>query len=149
MIGAIDEWGEELEGILATDIEADTDPMERFESIWTRVIDSFDAHRPLWVASFEAFAPAQHSLELREQLADGQEEGRFGLAALFQRIDESTVDERSARTVGSFYLALLSGLMVQWLVDPERAPSGRDMAEALRTILASVRPAEKAGDERE
>jgi hypothetical protein len=43
----------------------------------------------------------------------------------------------------------LSGLMVQWLVDPERAPSGRDMAEALRTILASVRPAEKAGDERE
>jgi AcrR family transcriptional regulator len=149
MIEAIDEWGEELEGILATDIEADSDPMERFESIWTRVIDSFDAHRPLWVASFEAFAPAQHSLELREQLADGQEEGRFGLAALFQRIDESTVDERSARTVGSFYLALLSGLMVQWLVDPERAPSGRDMAEALRTILASVRPAEKAGDERE
>jgi AcrR family transcriptional regulator len=151
MIEAIDEWGEELEGILATDtnIDADTDPMERFESIWTRVIDSFDAHRPLWVASFEAFAPAQHSPELREQLAEGQEEGRFGLAALFQRLDESMVDERSARTVGSFYLALLSGLMVQWLVDPERAPSGRDMAEALRTILASVRPAEKAGDERE
>src|SRR5829696_9380606 len=84
MIEAIDEWGEELEGILATDIEADTDPMERFESIWTRVIDSFDAHRPLWVASFEAFAAAQRSPELREQLADGQEEGRFGLAALFQ-----------------------------------------------------------------
>jgi AcrR family transcriptional regulator len=149
MIEAIDEWGEELEGILATEIDADTDAMERFESIWTRVIESFEVHRPLWVASFEAFAPAQHSPELREQLADGQEEGRFGLAAMFQRVDESTVDERSARTVGSFYLALLSGLMVQWLVDPERAPSGSDVTEALRTILASVRPAEKAGDERE
>ena len=55
-----------------------------FELTWARVIDSYDAHRPLWLASFEAFAAAQRSPELREQLADGQEEGRFGLAALFQ-----------------------------------------------------------------
>lgn len=151
MIEAIDEWGEELERILATDtdIDSDTDPMERFESIWTRVIDSFDAHRPLWVASFEAFMSAQHSPELREQLAEGHEEARFGLVALFRGIDESAVDERSARTVGSFYLALMSGLIVQWLVDRERSPSGRDIAEALRTILASVRPAEKASNEPE
>jgi hypothetical protein len=59
------------------------------------------------------------------------------------------VGERSARTAGSFYLALLSGVMVQWLVDPERAPSGRDMAETLRTILARAWRAKKAGDELE
>jgi hypothetical protein len=58
-----------------------------FELTRTRVIDSHDAHRPLRVASFEAFAAAQRSPELRERLADGQEEGRFGLAALFQGID--------------------------------------------------------------
>jgi AcrR family transcriptional regulator len=144
MIEAIDEWGKETERILATDTDVDVDPIERFESIWTRLIESFETHRPVLVASFEAFAPAQHSPELRKQLADGQEEGRFGLAALFQRIDESTVDEKAARTVGSFYMALLSGLIAQWLVDPRRAPSGHDMAEGLRTILASVRGTEEA-----
>jgi AcrR family transcriptional regulator len=149
MIEAIDEWGDELERILATGTDANAGPMERFESIWTRVIESFEAHRPLWVATFEAFMSAQRSPELREQLAAGQEEGRFGLAALFQNIDESAVDERTARTVGSFYLALMSGLIVQWLVDPERAPSGRELAEALRTIVASVRGAEETGDERQ
>jgi AcrR family transcriptional regulator len=146
MIEAIDEWGEELEQVLANDIDTDADPMERFESIWTRVIDSFAAHRPLWVASFEGFMSAQRSPELREQFAAGHEEARFGLVALFQNLEESAVDERLARTVGSFYLALMSGLIVQWLVDPERAPSGSDLTEALRTIVASVRGIEETAE---
>jgi hypothetical protein len=44
------------------------DPIERFESIWTRVVEPFEMHRPLWVASFETFVQAQHSPELREHL---------------------------------------------------------------------------------
>jgi AcrR family transcriptional regulator len=143
MIEAIDEWGEELKGALITDTDVGSmDPIERFESIWTRVIESFEAHRPLWVATFEAFVQAQHSPELREQLAAGHEEARFGLAALFQGTDESMVDERVAQTVGSFYVALMSGLITQWLLDAQRAPSGGAMAEALRTIVASVQRTE-------
>jgi Tetracyclin repressor-like, C-terminal domain len=114
----------------------------RFEAIWTRVIASFEAHRPALVASFEAFAQAQHSPELREQLAEGHEQARLWLAALFRRIG-STAGEGSAQAVGSFYLAILNGLMVQWLLDPDRAPSGRDVAEALRTILESARHAKQ------
>ena len=124
MIEAIDEWGEELARIFLAGPDTDAGPIERFESIWTRVIESFVEHRALWVSSFEAFRQAQHSPGLREQLSDGQEEGRYGLVALFQKVEVSTVDERAARTVGSFYLALLSGLMVQWFVDPDRAPRG-------------------------
>jgi AcrR family transcriptional regulator len=143
MIEAIDEWGEELKRALITDTDVGSmDPIERFESIWTRVIESFEAHRPLWVATFEAFVQAQHSPELREQLAAGHEEARFGLAALFQGTDESMVDERVAQTVGSFYVALMSGLITQWLLDAQRAPSGGAMAEALRTIVASVQRTE-------
>jgi AcrR family transcriptional regulator len=143
MIEAIDEWGEELKRALITDTDVGSmDPIERFESIWTRVIESFEAHRPLWVATFEAFVQAQHSPELREQLAAGHEEARFGLAALFQGTDESMVDGRVAQTVGSFYVALMSGLITQWLLDAQRAPSGGAMAEALRTIVASVQRTE-------
>lgn len=32
---------------------------------------------------------------------------------------------------GSVYHAFLSGLMVQWLLDPERSPSTEDLASAL------------------
>ena len=118
--------------------------MGRFEAIWTRVIESFETHRALWVSSVEALAQTERSPELREQLANGLEEGRYGLVALFRKVEESMVDERQARTVGSFYLALVSGLMVQWLVDPARAPSGTDVADALRAILDNARPAEQA-----
>jgi AcrR family transcriptional regulator len=142
MMEAVGEWGEELERILLADAHEDADPMEWFEAIWTRVIESFEAHRPALVASFEAFVQAEHSPELREQIAAGHEEARLWLAALSRRIG-STADEESARAVGSFYLALLNGLMVQWLLDPGRAPAGHAMSEALRTLLESVRPADQ------
>jgi len=33
---------------------------------------------------------------------------------------------------------LLPGVMAQWLIDPEHAPSGRDLADALRTIMEDL-----------
>ena len=144
VLEAIDEWGNELERIFQDVPEVDAEPMGRFEAIWERVIESFETHRTLWLSSFEAFAQAERSPELREQLAEGQEQGRYGLVALFQGVDEHAVHETQARTVGSFYLALVSGLMVQWLVDPKRAPSSADVADALRTIVDSARASEQA-----
>jgi hypothetical protein len=66
-----------------------------------------------------------------------QQQARRGLAALFHHLDP-TLDERAAWAVGSFYLALLPGVMAQWLVDPEHAPSGQDLTDALRTIIADI-----------
>jgi hypothetical protein len=74
---------------------------------------------------------------VRAAVADAQQRARMGLAALFHHLDP-TEDERTASRVGSFYLALLPGVMAQWLIDPEHAPSGHDLAEALRTIATDV-----------
>src|SRR5215216_6263252 len=142
MMEAVGEWSRELERILQADVEEEAGPEERFESMWTRVIESFEAHRPALIASFEAFVRAEHAPELREQIAAGQEDTRSWLAVLFGNLT-GAADEATARAVGSFHLALLNGLMVQWLVDPELAPSGREMAGALRTILEGVRSAEQ------
>src|SRR5829696_6925014 len=142
MMEAVGEWSRELERILQADVEEESGPEERFESMWTRVIESFEAHRPALVASFEAFVRAEHSPELRARIAAGQEGARSWLAALFGEV-EGTAGTESARAVGSFYLALLNGVMVQWLVDPERTPSGGEMVEALRTILKDAGSAEQ------
>jgi AcrR family transcriptional regulator len=138
-IQAIEEWNAELTRALAADARPDATPMERFEAIWTKVIELFETHRPLWAASFELLAQIDQAPEVRKVVADAQERARTGLAALFCGIDPA-LDEHKAWVVGSFYLGLLPGVMAQWLIDPEHAPSGRDLADALRAILADVSP---------
>ena len=78
----------------------------------------FDALRPLWTASFEMLAQLDHAPEVRKAVADAQQRARLSLAALFHHLDP-TLDERLAWVVGSFHLALLPGVMAQWLIDPE------------------------------
>lgn len=139
MMDATTEWGEELEKALAAGTDPDATPMERFEAVWTRVVESLAAHRPLWAAQFEIFAQIDRAPEIRQFLADAQQQGRLGLASLLQNIDPAVEGEK-AQAVGAFYHALLSGVLVQWLTDPDSAPSGRDLADALRTIVADVGP---------
>ena len=142
MMEAVGEWGEELERILAAEGDEYADPMERFEAIWTRVIGSFEAHRPALIASFEAFVRAQHAPELRARISAAHEESRLWLAELYRRFG-GTSSEESARAVGSFYLALLNGLMMQWMLDPDRALSGHDISEALGKITEDLQPTER------
>jgi AcrR family transcriptional regulator len=137
LIQANGEWGQELGRALTTDVPASEGSLERFERIWTRVVDLFATHRQLWIANFECFAQIDHAPEVRRSLTDGLKLARTGLAKLFHNIDAS-VDEQAARIVGSFYQALLIGVMQQWLIDPDSAPSGRDLAEALRLITAET-----------
>lgn len=137
MIEATGEWGEALEEVLLSGSDPDATPLERFEVVWTRIVESLAAYRPLWAAQFEMFAWMDRAPEIREHLADAQQQGRLGLAFLLQGIDPVAEPAR-AQAVGGFYHALLSGVLVQWLTDPGRAPSGRELAEALRTVAADL-----------
>src|SRR5215831_19906231 len=58
MMQAIEEWGQEIGRTLAADarITSAAPPLERFAAIWTAVIAALEAHRPLWVATFEVLA---------------------------------------------------------------------------------------------
>ncbi|MQA12221.1 MAG: hypothetical protein GEU98_27545 [Pseudonocardiaceae bacterium] len=80
-------------------------------------------------------AQAEHLPELREQLAASYERTRTTFGQGLRELFGDSIGEDSARALVSFYAALGDGLMMQWLVDPERAPSARDVAEALRLIV--------------
>jgi AcrR family transcriptional regulator len=138
LIEAVGEWGAELERALATDALPEADPLARFEAVWTRVVDLFPTYRRLWIANFDIVNQIDRMPEeVRRVLSDAIRHGCLGLAALVHGIDPAT-DEQRALTVGSFDHALLLGLMAHWVVDPEHAPSGRDLADALRTIAADA-----------
>ena len=55
-IEALGEWADELGRTLAAGSGSKGTPLERFEGIWAKVIESFATHRPLWTASFELLA---------------------------------------------------------------------------------------------
>lgn len=61
---------------------------------------------------------------------------------MLQNVDPA-VEKEKAQVVGGFYHALLSGLLVQWLTDPDSAPSGRDLADALRIIVTDIGPVDQ------
>jgi AcrR family transcriptional regulator len=110
LVEAVDELDDEL---------ARRVPEGEPEQRWKALIDSFTTHRALWVAQLEAIVQAERSPEVREHLAQGQRKAREGLG-------------------GSVPLALLTGLMLQWLVDPEQAPSGADAVAELRSLAAEL-----------
>jgi AcrR family transcriptional regulator len=139
LVEAISESGLELSAALA-ESGPDAGPMERFESVWTRMIEQFADERQLWLASFEAFAQVDHVPVVREALADGMEQGREGVVEVFKQAGmfQEITDEATLRAIGSFYHALVTGVIAQLLVDPEHAPTGKDLANALRAIVSAV-----------
>jgi AcrR family transcriptional regulator len=132
-VRAMAEWGEEIERVAATRA-ADGAAGDRAVGTWTEMIRSFQEHTRLWTASMDALVHAEHAPELRKHLAEGQEEGRRGAAAGLLGVPEDEVDEAAVRSLGSVQMALISGVMVQWLIDPERAPSGADVVAGLRAM---------------
>ena len=133
MFEAIDEVGEELVRAITAGVGPDAPPEQRFAAFWTALLDNFEAHRHLWAATFEIFPQIEHMPEIRQSVVNGIQQARTGWAQLFQDIDPAADPERT-RVVGSVYYALMAGMLAQWLVDPEHAPSAADLVEGLRII---------------
>jgi hypothetical protein len=112
--------------------------LDRFERFFAHVIESFRASPGVWAATFDVFGVAQHDPEVRAAVAQGIEDGRALWARALGSLDADGADQRVARAVGSLYQALLSGVLVQWLIDPDRAPSAADLAAGLLAIAGQV-----------
>ncbi|MFF2925471.1 TetR/AcrR family transcriptional regulator [Streptomyces celluloflavus] len=137
LLETLQEWGDRtVPGRSAAAAPADG-AGERLELMWSRVIDAVQTQRPMLVAAVEAYAQAERSPEIRQQIADALERSRPQLAADLHGLDAES-DEETARAVGSVHMALIAGLTQQWLADPERAPSSREVALGLRAIARGL-----------
>ncbi|MFD3680757.1 TetR/AcrR family transcriptional regulator [Streptomyces sp. NPDC058613] len=132
LFAAIDEWSDAVGGLAGEGESAE----ERFADMWDRKVRNFGELRWLWIANVEAFVHAQSSPELLAALAAGQRAARPHVAALLRGVPESEVAEADARSLGSVQIALMTGVMVQTLTDPEQAPTGRELAAGLRGLAA-------------
>ncbi|AIJ15016.1 regulatory protein [Streptomyces lividans TK24] len=139
LIEAIDEWGTRLGRTLSAYGSEGASAAEHYEALGAAVIGSFTEDRTLWLATLEALVQAEHSDDLRRYLATGQAQGRRGLAALLRGTSEDDIDDATARSPGSTQLALFTGLMTQWLTDPDQAPRAPEGVSGLRALTHLVR----------
>lgn len=131
LVAVFRDWGDEMDRILSSDTESCTTPMQRLRVWLPKLVESFTTMRPMWIATMEAFPIAERTPELHAQLAAGQREGRRGLAASLYGVAEDSITEQQSRHGGALFITLLNGLMMQWLLDPENAPSAEDTITAL------------------
>ncbi|PZF81258.1 TetR/AcrR family transcriptional regulator [Jiangella anatolica] len=130
VLDSFDEWDGEIER--AIDARPGDAPADRLEAFLDGVVRGVAANRAVAMASVQAFAQFEYAPELREQLAAAYGRARREIAALLLERDD--VDDETARQLGSLALATVNGLVLQWLVDPDSAPSAADLAAALRRL---------------
>lgn len=144
-IELIQEWGEGFQGGLGGEGRS----LERFRAVWDGVLSQQAGGGPIWAASLEVALSGDRLPELRSMLANSQVEGRKGLIAMFTGRPEEELTEREVRTLGTFYQALLNGLMIQWLFDPESAATAEEFSEGMRVAaegMCKASGAETTGD---
>ena len=146
---AFGEWDQDLKRALHTSVPSNVTPAERFEATWSKLIATFETHRSLWIANFEIFTQMVSQPVAREFLASTLHAARTGLAAMFLNQEENTISDHTARTIGTFHHVLLSGLILQWFVDPASALSAKDLTEALRRTAEELQPSRKTSRPKE
>ncbi|MDV9189231.1 TetR/AcrR family transcriptional regulator [Streptomyces sp. SR27] len=114
--------------------ELPADPYERFHAVWARLIAAAEASRPVWKLQTEVVTRLDDDEKLRDAIKEPQREGRLGIAEGMLGIDPAAEPEK-ARVAGLLCQALATGVMIQWMVDPETAPSADDLTEGLKVLM--------------
>ena len=104
-----------------------------FAAAWQRFTEVLPAYRPLLVAQVEAWGQIERSPQLRERFATFHQDeivrGTQRAHALDLGLDDHTV-----RAIADVTNALADGVVLQWLIDPDRAPTGSDLTLGIRAL---------------
>lgn len=134
VLESFDEWGEAVEETVH-DLP-DAPPVTRLERFLENYAASLPARRTILAASVQAMAQAEHSEDIRRQIAASHDAGVRSLAALVLDVAPEDVGDEE-RAVGSFALSLLNGFALQWYISSDTAPSVADLAATIRRLAAS------------
>lgn len=134
-LAVAEEWGDRAGAAGAEGAEAlPADPYERFHAVWEQVIAAAEVSRPVWKLQTEVVTRLDDDEKLRDAIKEPQREGRLGMAQGFLGIDPER-DPEKARVAGLLCQALATGVMIQWMVDPETAPSADDLTAGLKVLM--------------
>lgn len=137
---AFAEWARRLADLVMADPAAT--PIERALTTWAAVRDALPRQRPLLQAYVEALAQAQREPTLQAQLAEHLNAVRTMVAdrAAQSFGDGTRADDPACQAVASFVIAVCDGLALQYLLDPDRVPTGEHLVTGLAMAFAASFP---------
>lgn len=108
---------------------------------WQSAVDfarhAVQSGRGIAVAYVEAWAQAERAPELRRQLAEHYREFRSSTATLVRSLPAPT-DATDPEALAAVLVAVVDGLMIQWLLEPEAVPASPRLATALRRLAGNA-----------
>jgi AcrR family transcriptional regulator len=118
----------------------DASPLQALAKSLIATVDSFAEARPLLISLMEAHVRAIHSESLRERVSANRRltveqiaanvRGGLGL--------EGQLPHAQTQAIGVLILALVDGLMLAWLIDPDSVSSGQELLDALVAAVAPL-----------
>lgn len=140
---AIEAAFEDWAGQLAETVMADpaATPIQRAWATWSAVLDGLPDRRAMLQAYLEALAQAQRDPALHAQLAAHLDHVRNMVAerAAQSLGDDSKASDPRCRAIASFVIAVCDGLSVQYLLDPEAAPTSDQLLDGLAAVFNASR----------
>lgn len=116
--------------------DPDASPAQRLTALWTKMLAAYGGDQTFWAANLESVLVAYRDASVREHLSAGFEEGRSGITAVLTGIEESKLPPETIRGLGSVQMALLSGVMIQYLLNPDTAPSVEELFRGIHALAA-------------
>ena len=132
VIEATSDWGDIFESALqASRTER---PDQRVRVLLTTLFASMPEHHDLMVAGVQAFSQAQFDEDIGAPLREGLRAARREMAALLLDVSPQEIDDATAAGLGSILYNLVTGYVLQYLVEPDGLPTPDRAVEGLQML---------------
>ncbi|MCX3060292.1 TetR/AcrR family transcriptional regulator [Streptomyces beihaiensis] len=119
-------------------LAAEAGSLERFREVWANVIGTMGKPGSMWHLGMELVVMGDKLPAVREFVAQAQREGGRGLIPMFLGGEEPPADDPAVDTLGKLYMCLMSGVIAQYMLDPETAPSADELTEGVRQLIEAA-----------
>jgi AcrR family transcriptional regulator len=134
---SFDDWAGQLADFAMSD--PDATPLQRAGATWVASLESLPDRARLLQSYIESLAQAMRVPRLREQIAAHYRRARAMVAELVARSlgDGTAADDPRCLAVAALVIAACDGLAMQWMLDPDGAPTAEHLIGGLQAVLAA------------
>lgn len=131
-----EEWAQTVARTISAD--PDAPPARRLARALEMILDDFDAMRPYFLGFIQIVADSERSPETRERLIAHYRTQRDTVTTMITESLSDSIDPEDARHIASLLMSVSDGLMLQSLIDPDSAPTSRQLTLALGRALKAA-----------
>jgi AcrR family transcriptional regulator len=133
------DWAGIVEGV---DVDLDAEPLQQFAARSRPLIAGIPAAQPAFIMALEAILQARRSPELNERIVEHYREMRRRVIRSAMATKRgSELPPRFLEVFASYVIAVIDGLQIQALLEPDAIPTGDELAMFYEALAAAARAA--------